>query len=83
MKPLAATKSLCTKTCLNKNEQQTTKHRVRAFGDYVNSTSGAYVYYRGRNNTNANDGLFQWNNYTATNTNANIGSRILGQKRQS
>lgn len=52
---------------------------MRAFGDYVNSTSGAYVYYRGRNNTNANDGLFQWNNYTATNTNANIGSRILGQ----
>lgn len=52
---------------------------MRAFGDYVNSTSGAYVYYRGRYNTNVNDGLFKWNNYGATNANNYIGSRILGQ----
>lgn len=52
---------------------------MRAFGDYVNCNSGGYVYYRGRNNSNANDGLFQWNNYGATSANNNIGSRILGQ----
>ena len=56
---------------------------MRALGDYVNCNSGGYVYYRGRNNSNANDGLFQWNNYGASNANNNIGSRILGQKRQS
>ena len=53
---------------------------MRALGDYVNCNSGGYVYYRGRNNSNANDGLFQWNNYGASNANNNIGSRILGQK---
>nr|DAQ94962.1 MAG TPA: hypothetical protein [Caudoviricetes sp.] len=80
MKPLAATKSLCTKTRLNKNE--TTKHRVRAFRDYANF-SGNAVYYRGRNNTSSDYGLFYINNNSASNYNSNIGSRILGQKRQS
>ena len=79
MQPLA--RKVFVQKLVKKNEQQ--KHRVRAFGDNVNCNSGGYVYYRGRNNSNANNGLFQWNNYGASSANNNIGSRILGQKRQS
>lgn len=51
---------------------------MRAFRDYANFNGNA-VYYRGRNNSNADYGLFYWNNANATNANGNIGSRILGQ----
>ena len=47
------------------------------FCDCVYSASGAYVYFRGRNATSANDGLFQWNYDGSTNTSAGIGSRLL------
>lgn len=47
------------------------------FCDYVDSASGAYVYYRGRGNANANDGLVQWNYCGSTNAYGNVGSRLL------
>lgn len=46
--------------------------------DYANFNGNA-VYYRGRNNTNADYGLFYLNNTNAANTNGNIGSRQLSQ----
>lgn len=49
--------------------------------DYANFNGNA-VYYRGRNNSSADYGLFYLNNNNASNTNANIGSRILSKKRQ-
>lgn len=47
------------------------------FCDYVVSTSGGYVYCRGRGSASAGDGLFQWNSYGSANTYGNIGSRLL------
>ena len=37
------------------------------------------VFYRGRNNTNANQGLFYWNSNNVSNSNNNIGSWILSE----
>ena len=50
--------------------------------DYANFNGNA-VYYRGRNNSSADYGLFYLNNNNASNANANIGSRILSKKNDS
>lgn len=47
------------------------------FCDYVDSTSGAYVYCRGRGNTIAGDGLFRWYYYGSADASGFIGSRLL------
>lgn len=47
------------------------------FCDYVYSTSGACVYYRGRGSTSASDGLFRWSSYGSSLASGYIGSRLL------
>ncbi len=47
------------------------------FCDFVVSTSGAFVYYRGRINTNASDGLFQWFYFSASSAISFLCSRLL------
>lgn len=47
------------------------------FCDYVGCMSGDYVYFRGRDSSKANNGLFQWSCCYLLNTNDSIGSRLL------
>lgn len=47
------------------------------FCDYVDSASGACVYFRGRSSAGTRDGLFQWPYYGSTGTSASFGSRLL------
>ena len=47
------------------------------FCDYVYVLSGAYIYYRGRNDSSASNGLFYWNNASVSASYIGIGSRLL------
>ena len=47
------------------------------FCDYLRSTSGSKVYYRGRSNTAESNGLFYWNYLDASGFSNAIGSRLL------
>lgn len=47
------------------------------FCDYVNCGGGGYVYRRGRYYSGVGDGLFRWDDYDASGTSSNTGSRLL------
>lgn len=47
------------------------------FRDYVHCGGGGYVYCRGRYYSSPGDGLFRWDDYDASSTSSNTGSRLL------